>query len=347
MLGILEGSARPGIEYQIFQFPPDQIPRIDGNPDDWAIVPDSYAIGMDQLRETVVGLGDAHDSEDLNVKVKVGWVNGLNQIYVLYEATDDYWDFSRPDLHNDIFELVIDGDRSGGPFIRQMHPDEHLRDRLETHFTFHGVHAQNYHIFTPAEGKDWAMVWGCQPWIKDLPYANAVCKADVRPGEPGNLVLEFFITPFDHAPADPALAVPSTLVEGERISMSWAVLDYDDEKAERYDAFWNLSHKTTMYGNASDLVSFRLMPLEASLRKPLAANWSFQVIDRDDRLVAFRDGSDGEITSWRWDFGDGETSEDRHPIHQYTQAGEFLVTLVVEGPAGNDQRVKIWDVTLP
>src|SRR3954449_8640961 len=40
---------RPGVTYKIFQFPPDKIPRVDGNPDDWAIVPDEYAIGMDQL----------------------------------------------------------------------------------------------------------------------------------------------------------------------------------------------------------------------------------------------------------------------------------------------------------
>jgi hypothetical protein len=302
---------------------------------------------MDQLRETVVGLGDAHDPEDLDVRVTVGWVEGLNQLYILYEATDDYWDFSRPDLHNDIFELVIDGDRSGGPFIRQMHPDERLRDQLETHFTFHGVHAQNYHVFTPAEGKDWAMVWGCQPWIKELPYANSACKTEVRPGEPGKLVLEFFVTPFDHAPDDPAHAVPSALVEGERISMSWAVLDYDDAQADRYDAFWNLSHRTTMYGDASDLVPFRLMPLEESLRGPLSANWTFKVIHREDRLVAFRDRSEGEITSWRWEFGDGQASDERNPIHRYNEAGEYIVTLLVGGPEGEARLSKIWDVTLP
>ena len=34
---------------------------------------------------------------------------GLSQLYFLYEASDDYWDFSRSDLHNDIFEVVVDG----------------------------------------------------------------------------------------------------------------------------------------------------------------------------------------------------------------------------------------------
>ena len=207
-LGFSGGLERPGVEFRVFQFPPDKIPRIDGEKDDWSIVPDSYAIGIDQMRETVVGLGDKRDLADLDVKVKVGWVKGQNHLYFLYEASDDYWDFARPDLHNDIFELVIDGDLSGGPFIRQMHPIEKLRDRLETHALFHGVHAQNYHIFTPAEGKDWAMVWGSQPWIKDLPFANAVCKYNFKPGQKGKLVLEFFVTPFDYAPPDPARAVP-------------------------------------------------------------------------------------------------------------------------------------------
>ncbi|MFN0053632.1 MAG: PKD domain-containing protein [Planctomycetales bacterium] len=341
------GLERPEVEFKVFQFPADKIPRIDGDAADWAIVPESYAIGTDQLRETVVGIGDKHDRKNLDVSVKVGWVKGQNQLYFLYEASDNYWDFAREDLHNDIFEIVIDGDLSGGPLIRQMHPNKALRDKLGTHFLYHGVHAQNYHIFTPAEGKDWAMVWGSQPWIKDLPYANAAYKYKFQHGESGKLVLEFFVTPFDYAPPDRARAVPTRLEEDKVIGMSWAILDYDDDQAERYSAFWNLSHKTTMYGEASDLVAFRLMPIEASLRKPVEADWSFQVVNQEDRVVAFRDLSYGKITSWRWDFGDGESSTERHPTHRYEKPGEYIVVLRVEGPQGKARRAKIWDVTLP
>src|SRR4029079_6732926 len=210
-LSVQLGLERPGVEFKVFQFPADRIPRIDGNIDDWNIVPESYAIGTRELRETVMSLGDRHDPADLDVRVRVGWVEGLNQLYFLYEASDNYWDFARPDLHNDIFEVVVDGDLSGGPFIKQMHP--HFKERPdEAHFNFHGIHAQNYHIFTPAEGKDWAMVWGCQPWIKELPYANAAHRYIFRPGQSGKLVLEFWITPFDYAPAEgPERAVISHL----------------------------------------------------------------------------------------------------------------------------------------
>ena len=31
----------------------------------------------------------------------MGWVKGLNRLYFLYEAYDNYWDFADPGLHND------------------------------------------------------------------------------------------------------------------------------------------------------------------------------------------------------------------------------------------------------
>ncbi len=328
----------------MFQFPANQIPRIDGKVEDWAIVPESYAIGMDQLKDTVNQT--PMDRKDLDVKVRVGWVPGLNRLYFLYEAYDNYWDFRRPDLHNDIFELVVDGDLSGGPFIKQRHPIKGY-DLNEAHFSFHGVHAQNYHIFTPALDKDWAMVWGCQPWIKKLPYANAAYDYYFQPGESGKLVLEFYITPFDYAAYEgPERSVESRLWENKVIGMSWAVLDYDDEKSASYRGFWNLSHKTTMYGDASDLVAFRLMPMEASLRPALAADWTFQVVDMDRRLVAFRDVSVGPVTSWRWEFGDGTYSDERYPVHAYEKSGEYIVTLSVDGPKGKAKRTKVWDVVV-
>jgi len=123
MLSAQSALARPDVTFKVFQFPPDKIPRIDGNADDWAIVPDSYAIGTDQLMDTERGKGMNHDPRNLDVKVKVGWVKGLNRLYFLYEAYDNYWDFSRSDLHNDIFEVVVDGDLSGGPLIDIYHRD--------------------------------------------------------------------------------------------------------------------------------------------------------------------------------------------------------------------------------
>ncbi|MCH2571429.1 MAG: hypothetical protein MK103_08675, partial [Planctomycetes bacterium] len=47
--------------------------------------------------------------EDLDIRVRGGWVKGLNRLYFLYEAHDDYWNmyYSR----GDIFEIAVDADR--------------------------------------------------------------------------------------------------------------------------------------------------------------------------------------------------------------------------------------------
>jgi len=331
--------------FKVFQFPANQIPVIDGKPDDWTLVPESYTVGMDQLWDDSRKHAAANPS-NLNVKVKVAWVKGMNRLYFLYEAYDDYWDFSQPGLHNDTFELIVDADQSGGPFIDRFHPNKSL-DSLDAYLSFHGVHAQNYHIFTPAVGKDWTLVWGSQPWIKELPYANAAYDFNFKPGEKGKLILEFWITPFDYAGAEgPSRAVESVLVENRNIGLCWAVIDYDDVNANGNNGFWNLSKEHTMYGNASFSLPFRLMPLENRFRKPLEANWSFKVLNNDERRVAFKDESHGEVTSWRWEFGDQTISTEQNPVHQYKSRGKYIVTLYIKGPKGEDRRAKVWDVVV-
>lgn len=332
--------------FKIFQFPANMIPRIDGNPDDWSIVPESYIVGTDQLKDDEKKHAKP-DPQNLDVKVRVGWVKGMNKLYFLYEAYDNYWDFSRTDLHHDIFEIVVDADQSGGPLIEQFHPNPQLNNSWEAYFNYHGVHAQNYHIYTPAEGQDWCLAWGSQPWIKELPYANAAYSYNFRPGEPGKLTLEFWITPFDYAgPEGPVRAVESVLAEGRNIGLCWAVIDFDDVNARSNNGFWNLSNKHTMYGNASQLRTFRLMPREPQFIKKIDANWSFKVLDMDRRQVAFQDESEGKITSWKWDFGDGTTSSEQHPVHAYGKAGRYIVTLYIEGPDGKSRRAKVWDVAV-
>ena len=86
---------KPNVTYSVFQFPADKIPRVDGNIDDWSMVPESYVVGTDQLWDDSKK-HPAPDPKTLDVRVRVGWVKGLNRLYFLYEAYDDYWDFALP-----------------------------------------------------------------------------------------------------------------------------------------------------------------------------------------------------------------------------------------------------------
>ncbi len=59
--------------------------------------------------------------------------------------------------------------------------------------------------------------------------------------------------------------------------------------------------------------------------------------------VTFTDSSsDGtaSITSWSWDFGDGTTSSEENPIHTFSTAGTFEVSLTVQSADGSDEEVK-------
>jgi hypothetical protein len=350
---------RPDITFKVFQFPPDKIPRIDGDASDWAMVPDSYAVDASQLIED----GGQHghpDPKTFSLKVKVGWVKGLNRLFFLYQADKGHWDFASTGLPGDIFEVVVDGDASGGPLVSRGRGDARptaagananppLDPRIsvdEAHWTIHGVQAQNYHIFTPAVDKDWCISWGAPTWVKELPYANAATRYNFKNGGAGHLTLEFWITPFDYAgPEGPQRGVESVLSENKIIGLSWAVIDFGDTPGDRHH-FWNLSRHHTMYGDASQLCAFRLMPLEPQFLPAIGAQWSWKVVDMDRRLVAFKDLSVGQVTSWKWDFGDGTTSTEQYPLHAYKRAGNFAVILDVDGPAGHSRRAKVWDIAL-
>jgi PKD repeat protein len=66
----------------------------------------------------------------------------------------------------------------------------------------------------------------------------------------------------------------------------------------------------------------------------------------DRRLVAFHDLSEGRITAWRWDFGDGTSSTEQNPLHAYQAGRDYTVILEVEGAAGKARRSKVWGVSV-
>ena len=62
--------------------------------------------------------------------------------------------------------------------------------------------------------------------------------------------------------------------------------------------------------------------------------------------VQFTDTSRGAVTSWEWDFGDGDTSAEQNPSHRYTIAGKHSVKLTVAGPGGTDSSELVELVTV-
>jgi len=102
-----------------------------------------------------------------------------------------------------------------------------------------------------------------------------------------------------------------------------------------------------------------LVPFSVSCSKPARPTADFTVAYVSGvRLIAdpivglapltvkFTDRSTGDITSWRWNFGDGPAiegsgPEHRNPEHTYTTINSgFIVVLTVKGPGGKDSTDK-------
>ena len=84
---------------------------------------------------------------------------------------------------------------------------------------------------------------------------------------------------------------------------------------------------------------------------PVAVNGTVTICKGDE--INFFDTTDPiyEVIAWEWDFGDGGTSNDQDPVHQYNTAGDYLVTLTVYNECGcsgtKTVKVKVLDAEVP
>ncbi len=80
---------------------------------------------------------------------------------------------------------------------------------------------------------------------------------------------------------------------------------------------------------------------------PPTANFSATPTSGNAPLtVNFADESSGNPTSWSWDFGDGTSSSEQNPSHQYTLAGTYTVKLTVNNSCDFDSETKIDYITV-
>ena len=83
-------------------------------------------------------------------------------------------------------------------------------------------------------------------------------------------------------------------------------------------------------------------PVKLTVSKPGSEDSASAIVTVNDDLeasfladtsnglkVVFQDTSEGNPSSWRWNFGDGATSSEQHPTHSYRTDGSYVVSLVV------------------
>jgi parallel beta-helix repeat protein len=84
----------------------------------------------------------------------------------------------------------------------------------------------------------------------------------------------------------------------------------------------------------------RLITVSGPLKKPAADFRATPETGKAPLTVQFVDISTGDPIEWAWDFGDGGVSSDQNPVHIYTDAGTYPVTLTVQNSAGQSMLLK-------
>lgn len=68
--------------------------------------------------------------------------------------------------------------------------------------------------------------------------------------------------------------------------------------------------------------------------QPPTADFTFTTSGLTANFTDASSDSDGTITAWSWDFGDGGTSAEQNPGHPYAAAGTYMVSLIVTDNEG-------------
>jgi Zn-dependent metalloprotease len=107
------------------------------------------------------------------------------------------------------------------------------------------------------------------------------------------------------------------------------------EKAAQ-DLNYNVADVTSAFAG----VGVACEPIKNEPPKP---EFTSAIGSASDKTIVFTDtstDSDGKVTSWSWNFGDGATSSEQSPTHLYEQYGKYEVVLTVTDNSGATATLK-------
>ncbi len=78
--------------------------------------------------------------------------------------------------------------------------------------------------------------------------------------------------------------------------------------------------------------------IAAPLKAPVAAFLASPRSGKVPLKVQFTDKSTNNPTSWKWSFGDGAYSTAKNPVHKYSKAGKYTVSLTAKNAKGSNTK---------
>ncbi len=151
-----------------------------------------------------------------------------------------------------------------------------------------------------------------------------------------------------YAPLSVAFTDKST---GKPVSWTWRFGDgtsstiknpaHAYSKVGKYNV--SLTVKNAAGSNTATKTSYIVVNV---LKAPVAAFYAPPISEKAPLTVTFTDKSTGSPTSWSWSFGDKSTSTAKNPVHKYSKAGKYTVSLTVKNAAGSNSITKSGYITV-
>jgi PKD repeat protein len=137
------------------------------------------------------------------------------------------------------------------------------------------------------------------------------------------------------------IANPVWDLSSESVNVDGALLYYEVFQTEIRSYVLRMVENPTLLPPPAVLALPNALWPAAAPSAPAAAFAAVPDAGRAPLEVAFADLSAGEPTAWLWDFGDGATSTERHPVHTYADGGSYDVSLVATNAEGSDAHTEL------
>ena len=109
---------------------------------------------------------------------------------------------------------------------------------------------------------------------------------------------------------------------------------------------YTVSLTATNAGGSNTSTRKDYITVSGSVKPPAANFYGMPTSGRAPLAVRFTDTSTGSPTTWYWAFGDGTNASVQHPVHTYTAAGKYTVSLTASNAGGNTTKTRTQYITV-
>jgi PKD repeat protein len=153
------------------------------------------------------------------------------------------------------------------------------------------------------------------------------------------------VAAFTHTPASGTIPLQVDFTDQSQYgptSWSWTFGDGGTSASQNPSHIYNEPNLYTVTLTASNAYGSSVVTKTAcilAMAPQPVADFTQDVTSGQSPLsVSFTDLSTGQPTSWLWNFGDDSNSVQQNPSHNYTNPGNYLVSLTVSNSTGSDTK---------